>query len=274
MPILTPTFAPLLGGRVSLNSSRFGTLRGWYDFFDTACLFQESGTDSATTAVSSVADPIGRIINKVNSGNPYLYASSDSKRPTRRAFGSTFCARFDGTDDDLISSDTNYWKFMHTTTGFLALIVMQITDANPENQQVIYDANNGSSSGIGAYARYDDAGVTENRLRSFIANGTSATAANSDNVIIPQANTKLIICHSHSGGNGTIRHRVNGVETVSFTEAYTPSSSNPSFALKIGSTASSGTERLKADIAQVLIYETPDGYSQAALLESLAAPTA
>lgn len=261
------------GGLNPLLNPLFGTLRGWYDFFDTSTLYQESGTGSATTAVANVADPIGRIVNKVNGGLPYFYATSDSARPTRRAFGTTYCARFDGTDDALVSSDTNYWKFLHTSGGACALIVFYITDANPELNQVLLGNNNNTGGNPGIQIRYIDASTPNDRAELQSSNGSAALfPQSSDGTVLPQTRNKLLASFSQSSTNGVLKARNNGTEIISSTSAYTFSSSNPNLAVYIGITPGV-TFPLKGDIAQILLYETPSAYSNAALLESLTAPT-
>jgi hypothetical protein len=89
-------------------------LIGWWDFSDLSTMFQErDGT--FVTPVSSQSDPIGSIKNKAmpHSGGiatpnsrigSYLYASSDSERPslgTHPSIGRPY-AIFDGTDDHLM----------------------------------------------------------------------------------------------------------------------------------------------------------------------------
>jgi hypothetical protein len=233
----------LFSGRPRFNDSRFGTLLGWYDFFDTSCLFQESGTGAATTAVTGLDDPIGRVVNKVAAG-PYLYATADSRRGLRKAYGSSFSARLDGVDDYYVSSDTNYWKFMHDGTGCTVLMQFSMTDNNPTSIQSLLDnmADGSANIGVGLLYRGDAAILNSAEFQwSRGVGGAPAvtftrTAANT----IPSNGTSNIldVVYRRTSGTNYIDAAVGGSSVLSITGTNAPSTSNPSFALQVGALAS------------------------------------
>lgn len=75
-----------------------------YDLSDISTLFQDA---AGTTPVTSVGDPVGRILDKSGNGN-HATQSNASARPTFQQSGGLSFLSFDGSSDNLVTASINF----------------------------------------------------------------------------------------------------------------------------------------------------------------------
>lgn len=275
MPVVncTPHNAAILsGGRFDPRSAKYGNLLGYYDANDVTTMFQDDGTATPATVVG---DPVRRWYPKYGTGAPYFSTSSLTNAPTLQVMAGTPLTglRADGTDDFLTSSSTNFWKPLHDGTGFTLVLYGYITDASPESEYLIYDNINGSGATPGLYLSYNDAGAAENRPYVQIETGSGAiVTTGSDTGLNDKFPTQtpviLIIGYDYVSGTTTSRVRtwssVNNAQVGSTSSsARAPSSSNPSYALRLFATAVAAGFRAKMTLSRIGWWSTAAAYEYA-----------
>ena len=275
MPVVncTPHSTAIIGSSgFDPRSPRYGDLMGYYDANDITTTFQDDGTATPATAVG---DPVRRWYAKYGNGAPYFSTASLTNAPTRQVMAGTPLVglRADGTDDYLTSSSTNFWKSLHDGTGFTCAMYGYVTDASPESEFLIYDNINGSSATPGIYLSYNDAGAVENRPYVQLETGGGVLVSNNadaglNDKLPTQTPVILVIGYDYVSGTTTSRVRtwssVNNAQVGSTSSsARAPSSSNPSYALRLFATAVSAGFRAKMTLTRIAWWSGSAGYESA-----------
>ncbi len=244
----------LFGGQPTFNPASIATLRGRYDFDDLTTMFQDT---AGTSPVTASGQTIQRINNKVV-GGPYF---SQAAGPTYNTFnGSQLGAVFNGSSNYLVSSDTNYWKFLTDGTRYVVIMQGMIT-AQPSSAMWWLNSENNSVSNVGI-SMYSAGGANyQTTIRStngagavWISNTTSNNA-----IALNTAFVMTMRCQDSSADTNDCIIRVGGVAVASGDRTASPSAGNPTFALCIGALPSLAG-RLNGRIRRLWIWELPSNY--------------
>jgi len=144
--------------------------------------------------------------------------------------------------DFLEGSTASEWKFMHDGTQYFMVAAVKLGfSADSGRLNAVYGNTGGSNSNIGASFSYDDRDSRVNEHRYNVPNGggdtTRAVLLRDDGFGV--GNTFAIASNLLDPDNGTaanrityFRNNVQGSDTNTYSD--TPSASNPTYALQIG----------------------------------------
>ena len=241
---------PILG---IIASSKSGApvpgYKAWYDASDTGTITQVAG------AVSQWND---------KSANGYhLVQATATNKPTSgtRTKNSLNVIDFDGTNDFMqANTAASVWNFMHNTTGATIFFVWQPDVINKFNWIMdTTDSDTAASAGYGA-AVYQS--ITTGVLRHAVNNGSGSSATSpvrNDAGGAVAASTYYYVTLKSDQNNATAADRskfkINGgADAGTNTNTASPSATNATQALVIGSQALGAFENLNGTIGEIIIY--------------------
>ena len=223
---------------------------------------------SDATTITASSGSVSQWNNKGSLGN-FTQATSASQPTTGvTTLNSLNVINFDS--DFLTAANQNEWKFLHDGTKYEIFSVIKIgTIANP-NTRYRFFGNGDGTPDIGVFLIYDDRSSSSNndKLLYGVNRGVSGTSAvvnfTANDYWTPNEFNILSVYTDPSNATAADRSeiRTNGGSLVNNnTQTNAVSSSNPSFALQIGSTGRN-TDPLVGSIAELIIISGANVTSQ------------
>lgn len=231
------------------------SLKLWLDGADTDGDFT---LDEETGAAPAVWDD--------KSDNDYDFDRSGDPQILDAALNGHDVIDFDGTGDRYISDEAaSTWKFLHDGTSLTIFYVVKPSNTvDPDVAYAFMGNNAGSSSNAGLALWYEDrsSAGADNTYKVFLTiDGTPFYVINTDpteNNDAFSSNNYHLVYHELDPDNGTaIEREQTNIDGNSYdgvnTYTNTPSTSNPTYTLQVGS-AGNGAVLLTGQIAEVVIY--------------------
>jgi hypothetical protein len=191
--------------------------------------------------------------SRAGSMGPVTFAQvTGASQPLRALAVATFngknTVQFDGVNDQLVSSVTNEWKFLHDGTGFSSFTVSRIDSTGGATQQVFL--NSALATEVGINASFVNNPFVSLRWR----NGSGSNL----NAYDPAGTAQRDVTSwgSVSYIDGTITYARSGAATTNADVAgQDPSTANPARPLYLGATATPTTNPFKGHIATVMFFD-------------------
>lgn len=220
------------------------------NLLDTAAADSHIGANSGFDTTSYDQSTNGYdFVNSTNAEQPQYFSTGVGGRPTSKFLGAQY----------LTNATASNWKFLSDGTGFTLFMVLNITVGTTEVTALL-DTGIGSAE-IGFTVQYDGRSVVDkyDSISTFVFDGTGVTVPINmfSNFALAPGKDKLIEISYEDGRSGDdFIVGVDGVERVSGNSAATPSSSNPSFGLKLGASQFGATisQFMEASFAELIIY--------------------
>lgn len=198
-----------------------------------------------------------------------LSQSTAGRRPaysgTGGPFGNSPRLTFDGNNDTMLAAATaSDWKFLHNASDkFFAVSYL----ATGGSFQVIADTCDWTSTNVG-FSFYHRGGTQAVGL--LLANGNGAQALSVESAAGSVTDSVAHVAIVTMTAAGAYAVYVDGASVLSGTWANTPSASNPTSPLAIGSRASSTSFDFFGDVAEIVTGAgVPDAATRARLLTYL-----
>ena len=225
------------------------SLYDWWDFTDNSTL---TLSGSRIDGVNSKAS--GRQLTSTGANRPQIVTG---------AVNGLQVANFDGVSEFMkVPSSTALYNFLHDqSNGGMVIVVMRITDADPNVRYDIISNNDFNTLNVGFGIRYDDrASVSiNNGLRNLITRGVNneIVAFNTINNILPtqQFNWLYSIVDASNVvlADRSIVSVNNGVENKNNTSNQSAVNSDATYDLVLGRQSNTSDFFLKGDIAEIII---------------------
>jgi hypothetical protein len=240
-------------------------LYDWFDF-----------TDNSTLSLTGV-----RVNSITSKASARQFTSTGANRPqiVTNQINGLQVARFDGISEFMsVPASTALYNFLHNqASGGMVIVVNKITDANPNNAQIIINNNGGSQALIGYFVSYDDRVTTpaNNRIRSFITRGVLgfSTSINdsADNIYSPQVYNASINIVDPTNVTAANRSKISvnfGANIQNNILTNTPTNSSATDNLTLGKSSNTSTFFLKGDMVEIIISQNQPTPTQLTQLQT------
>ncbi len=230
-----------------LNPYRFAAQQLWTPAAITTALWLDAADASTITQSSGLVDQIND-----KKGNGQNFTASSTIRPTytANALNGLSALTFGGSQWLTSVSASSAWNFLHNSTGATIYMLFKVgTSSDPNAIYGLMGTSGGSNANIGVYTAYDDRASQSrnNATNSAVGMGNTSTPVSQSivtNALTP--NTFILFQQVYDNSNSTAINRsivyVNAGSAIQANVGTaTPSSSNASFTLQIGTVGNNGS---------------------------------
>jgi hypothetical protein len=223
-----------------LNPYRFAAQQPWTPAAITTALWLDAADAGTITQSSGLVDQIN---DKKGNGRDFTASSTIRPTYTANALNGLSALTFGGSQWLTSVSASSAWNFLHNSTGATIYMLLKIgTSSDPNAIYGLMGTSGGSNANIGVYNAYDDrASLSRNNAtNSAVGMGNTSTPVSQsivNNALTP--NSFILFQQVYDNSNSTAINRnivyVNAGSAIQAnTGTATPSSSNASFTLQIG----------------------------------------
>lgn len=217
---------------------------------------------SDTSSITSSAGAVSQWNDK--SGNAYNFVQATAtNKPTTgtRTKNSLNVIDFDGTTDYMSANTAaSVWNFMHNTTGSTVFIVWQPDVISELNW--LLDTTNSDALGSAGYGTSIHQQVTSGQLRQAVNNGSGSAATapvrNNTGGAVAAATYYYVTLKSDPNNATAVNRSLfkinNSADAGDNTNTGTPSATNASQTLVLGSQALGAFETLNGTVGEIIIY--------------------
>jgi hypothetical protein len=228
------------------------------DPFSPAVLSPQMWMDASDS--STITESSGSVSQWNNKGSLGNFTQGTSNRqPTTGASTLNGLNVLDFSADFFTAANTNEWKFLHDGTKYEMFSVVKFgTSANPSTIMNLFSNVTGTDQ-IGAAVSYVDSGANDRINHAvFVAVSGNAALFNNSAEDFYTANTFAILSVFTDPSNATAADRSEirrngGTAEKNSGASLTPSTSNPSNALRIGANGNASADFLTGAIAEIIV---------------------